>query len=124
MRFDRLPDIPVKVEVLVPTSNFPEPVSNWDLWMEVEPGKFKIAKIYGGADAVGTGWPPAPEELRQGETVYYSRLVVRPTFRLNIKDWQRIDSSGGHSVLRARRIAAKHQMPYNDCDVAVGKYKV
>ena len=92
VRFDRLPDIPVKVEVLVPTSNFPEAISNWDLWMEVEPGKFKIAKIYGGADAVGAGKPPAPEELRQGETVRYPRLVVRPTFRLNIKDWQRVDS--------------------------------
>jgi len=91
VRFDRLPDIPVKIEVLVPTSNFPEPVSNWDLWMEVEPGKFKIAKIYGGADAVGAGLPPAPEELRPGETVHYPRLVVRPAFRLNIKDWQRID---------------------------------
>ena len=92
VRFDKLPDIPVKVEVLVPTSNFPEPVSNWDLWMEVEPGKFKIAKIYGGADAVGAGKPPPVEELRPGETVHYPRLVVRPTFRLNIKDWQRIDS--------------------------------
>jgi beta-lactamase regulating signal transducer with metallopeptidase domain len=92
VRFDRLPDIPVKVEVLIPTSNFPEPVSNWDLWMEVEPGKFKIAKMYGGADAVGAGLPPAPEELRPGETVHYPRLVVRPTFRLNIEDWQRIDS--------------------------------
>lgn len=92
VRFDRLPDIPVKVEVLIPTSNFPELVSNWDLWMEVEPGKFKIAKLYGGADAVGAGLPPAPEELRQGETVHYPRLVVRPTFRLNIEDWQRIDS--------------------------------
>jgi len=62
VRFDGLPNIPIKIEVLVPTSNFEEVGSNWDLWMEVEPGKFKIAKIYGGADAVGRGKPPPVEE--------------------------------------------------------------
>jgi len=91
VRFDKLPDIPVKVEVLVPTPNFLEAVSNWDLWMEVEPGKYKIAKIYGGADAVGAGKPPPVEELKQGQTVYYPKLVVRPAFGFSIGDWTCVD---------------------------------
>jgi len=91
VRFDKLPNIPIKIEVLVPTSNFPEAASNWDLWMEVEPGKFKIAKMYGGADAVGRGKPPPVEELKQGQTVHYPKLVVSPAFSFNVGDWTRVD---------------------------------
>ncbi|HUS71873.1 MAG TPA: hypothetical protein VMY06_02320 [Sedimentisphaerales bacterium] len=90
VRFDKLPYIPVKIEVLVPTSNFPEAASNWDLWMEVEPGKFKIAKKYG-AGAINTQVPPAVVELKEGQTVHYPNLVVRPAFSLNVKDWDRVD---------------------------------
>ena len=76
VRFEKLPNIPIKIEVLVPTSNFPEAVSNWDLWMEVEPGKYKIAKKYG-AGAINTQVPPAVAELKEGQTVHYPNLVVR-----------------------------------------------
>ncbi len=90
VRFDKLPDIPIKIEVLVPTSNFVEVGSNWDIWMEVEPGKFKIAKVYG-ADAVSPRTEPAVVTLKQGQTVRYPKLVVRPAFGLNVKDWDPAD---------------------------------
>ena len=90
VRFEKLPAIPVKIEVLVPTSNFPEEVTNWDLWMEVEPGQFKIAKIYG-SDAINPREPPAVVTLKSGETVHYPKLVVRPAFSLNIMDMDRVD---------------------------------
>lgn len=93
VRFDKLPNVPIKVEILVPTSNFTEAGSNWDLWMEVEPGKFKIAKMYGGADAVNWRKPPAVVELKEGETVYYPKLVVRPAFAMNIRDWQKVNKN-------------------------------
>ena len=90
VRFEKLPEIPVKIEVLVPTSNFPEAVINWDLWMEVEPGQYKIAKIYG-PDAISPREPPAVVTLKSGETVHYPKLVVRPAFSLNIMDMDRVD---------------------------------
>lgn len=93
VRFDKLPNISIKIEVLVPTSNFTEAGSNWDLWMEVEPGKFKIAKMYGGADAVNRRKPPAVVELKEGETVYYPKLLVRPAFAMNIRDWQKVNKN-------------------------------
>ncbi|MFC1739059.1 HEAT repeat domain-containing protein [Planctomycetota bacterium] len=98
VRFDRLPNIPIKIEVLVPTSNFTEAGSNWDLWMEVAPGEYKIAKAYGGRESV-QGWyvdspsPPAVVRLKESETVYYPKLVVRPAFAMNIRDWQKVDKN-------------------------------
>ncbi|UCG48955.1 MAG: HEAT repeat domain-containing protein, partial [Phycisphaerales bacterium] len=92
VRFEGLPKIPVKIEVLVPTSNFPEAGSSWGLWMEVEPGKFKIAKVYGGADAVSWRGPPGVVELREGQTVRYPKLVVRPAESKILSD--RFDGKG------------------------------
>jgi hypothetical protein len=90
VRFDKLPNIRIKVEVLVPTSNFEELGTDWDLWMEVEPGKYKMAKKYG-AGAINTQEPPAVAELKAGATVHYPKLVVRPAFGLNIRDWDPVD---------------------------------
>lgn len=88
VRFEKLPAIPIKIEVLVPTSNFPEAGTNWDLWMEVGPGQFKIARPFGGPDAVSTLEPPAVVTLKPGQTVHYPKLVVRPVFSLNVNDWE------------------------------------
>ncbi len=90
VRFEKLPAIPVKIEVLVPTSNFPEAGANWDLWMEVAPGQFKIAKIYG-ADAISPREPPAVVTLKPGETVRYPKLIVRPVYSMNVTDMDRVD---------------------------------
>ena len=88
VRFEKLPAIPIKIEVLIPTSTFREAVTNWDLWMEVAPGQFKIARPFGGPDAVSTLEPPAVVTLKTGQTVHYPKLVVRPVFSLNVKDWE------------------------------------
>jgi hypothetical protein len=91
VRFDRLPEIPIKIEVLVPTGNFREPGSSWDLWMEVEPGQFKMARLYSGPDTVSPGEAPAVVTLKPGQTVQYPRLVVRPAFALNVADWDPVN---------------------------------
>ncbi|MBN2180831.1 MAG: hypothetical protein JW715_02865 [Sedimentisphaerales bacterium] len=88
--FEKLPEIPIKIEVLIPTSNFPETGRNWDLWIEVEPGQFKIARIFG-ADYINPREPPAVVTLKPGRTVCYPRLVVRPAFELNVMDMDRVD---------------------------------
>jgi len=109
VRFDKLPEIPVKIEVLVPTSNFPESGTNWDLWMEVSPGTFKIAKAYGGPDAVSTREPPGIVTLKSGQTVHYPKLVVRPVFGLNVIDMESADKDsfvlvwqGADSILQQK----------------------
>jgi hypothetical protein len=89
VRFEKLPDMPIKIEVLVLTSNFSEVGTNWDLWIEVEPGRFKIAKIYG-PDYVNPREEPAVVTLKPGQTVHYPRLAVRPAFGFNVQDWDSV----------------------------------
>jgi len=93
VRFEKLPMIPVKIEVLVPTSNFPEAGRSWSLWMEVEPGVLKLA-----SDSSGSvpRWPGidasvSTVQLEEGKLVRYPRLVVTPAFEMNIGDWERVD---------------------------------
>ncbi len=107
VRFERLPEIPIKIEVLVPTSNFPENQANWDLWMEVEPGRFQMAKTTREPDAVNPIEPPAVVTLKPGQTVHYPRLVVRPAFGLNVMDMDRVD--GDDFVLRWQGLDAASQ---------------
>ena len=90
VRFEKLSEIPIKIEVLVLTSNFVEAGTNWDLWIEVEPGKFKIAKIYG-PDYVNPREEPAVVTLKPGQTVRYPRLVVTPAFGFNVQDWDSVN---------------------------------
>jgi len=89
VRFDRLPNIPIKIEVLVPTANFPEPGRNWDLWMETPGGEYRLASNFGDHDRVRSHEPPAVVQLQEGETVRYPKLVVCPVFGLNLRDWVR-----------------------------------
>ena len=91
VRFDKLPQIPVKLEVLVPTGNFPEAGRTWDLWMETEPGQFKHASVQPGPDTVRANEAPAVVQLQEGKTVRYPLLVVHPQFGFNIEDWTAVD---------------------------------
>ncbi len=91
VRFDRLPEMAVKIEILVPTSNFREAGSGWELWMEVSPGRFKLASMAPAEDAIGPHAPEAQVRLEAGNTVRYPHLVVRPRFTLNVHDWARVD---------------------------------
>lgn len=91
VRFDKLPKIPVKIEVLVPTGNFPEHERNWSLWMEVEPEKYKPASNLRPLDGVDCNSAPAVVELVEGEIVRYPRMVVLPEYALSIRDWDKVD---------------------------------
>lgn len=90
IRIDRLPEVPVKIEVLVPTSSFAEAGRSWDMWMEVEPGRRLRAAVFG-ADAVKHNEPPAVVELKAGQTVRYPRLMVLPQLYFDIDDWTAVD---------------------------------
>jgi hypothetical protein len=90
-KFEKLPEMDVKIEVLVPTANFPETARGWDLWMEVEPSQLQRAENYGGEGAADSGKPPAVVELQSGRTVEYPRLVVLPQLDFNVSDRARID---------------------------------
>ncbi len=80
VRFDNLPVIPVKIEVLVPTSNFHELDNDWGLWVESAPGEFK--RIYRHYDPETSRFyrsDAAPEVvLEEGQTVHYPLLTIRP----------------------------------------------
>lgn len=106
VRFDRLPNIPIKIEVLVPTANFPEPGRNWDLWMETPGGEYRLASNFGDHDRVRSHEPPAVVQLQEGETVRYPKLVVCPVFGLNLRDW-RLRYHGFEDPAEVRRLVAK-----------------
>jgi hypothetical protein len=112
VRIERLPPIPIVVEVLIPTSNFTEPAQNWDLLMELSPGQFHPTWMQprsGGrgrqngerderrADrpaelaSVDRREGPAVVELKEGETLQYPKFVVRPQLSLNIGEWSPVD---------------------------------
>jgi hypothetical protein len=90
VKFEKLPDIEIKIEVLVPTGNFPEAGRGWDLWMETAPAEMKRAAV-GGSDVVDRSKVPAVAELESGKTVRYPRLVVLPQLNLDIDDWSEAD---------------------------------
>jgi len=91
VKFEKLPEIDVKIEVLVPTGNFAEAGRGWDLWMETAPGEMKRAAMYGGEDAVAPNKSPAVAELEVGKTIRYPRLVVLPQLDLDVDDWSDAD---------------------------------
>ncbi len=91
VRFDKLPEQAVKIEILVPTANFPEAGSSWEFWMEVSPGKFQLASMAPKQGALRPSAPEAQVKLEAGKTVHYPLLVVRPKFTFNVYDWARVD---------------------------------
>jgi len=103
--FEKLPEVPIMIEVLVPTANFSEPGRAWELWMEVEPGQLKPAIPYGGG--VNCREPPAVVQLKSGQTVEYPRLIVLPKMDLEVDDWAEVDPKT--FVLSWPDLAAGHQ---------------
>jgi hypothetical protein len=91
VKFEKLPEIHIKIEVLVPTGNFAEAGRGWDLWMETAPGKMKRAIVGGDPEAVDRSEPPAVAELESGKTIRYPRLVVLPQLDLSVDDWSGVD---------------------------------
>jgi len=90
IKFEKLPAVPIKIEVLVPTANFAEPGRSWELWMEIGPGEMRRATRYG-ANVVRQDEPPAIVELEPGKNVRYPRLVVLPQLILDVADWTKAD---------------------------------
>jgi hypothetical protein len=111
VRIDRLPTIPIVVEVLIPTANFAGAGKNWDLLMEVAPGDVRPTWLQpsgrrgGRAPEPAAGRAgisqlppsvsrqdgPAIAQLKEGETVKYPKFIVRPQLSLNLAEWSPVD---------------------------------
>ncbi len=91
VRFEKLPAIPVKLEVLVPTANFKEPGAEWELWMEVKRGVFKVASNRPGPNTQSSQSPPGQVVLEKGKITRYPKLVVKSRSGLNINDFASVD---------------------------------
>lgn len=112
VRIEKLPPIPIVVEVLIPTSNFAEPGQNWDLLMELSPGALhptwmENTGVRGGARGGGQRAPiddrprlemvsrrdgPAVVTLTDGETLKYPKFVVRQQLKLNVAEWSPVSA--------------------------------
>ena len=86
VRFDKLPAGVMKLVILLPTANFPEAARDWDLYAEVEPGKFERPSRRPVPDTPGPHNPKFVVELQPGKTVRYPLLVVRPRYDLNVEN--------------------------------------
>ncbi|HEY3392319.1 MAG TPA: hypothetical protein VGK58_06415 [Lacipirellulaceae bacterium] len=92
IRIEGLPKIPVVVEVLVPTSNFPERGHSWDLLMELAPGDLRPTE-WGEPDSIrGNKEGPSIAVLKENDTVHYPKLIVRPQLEPNLTDWTEVDA--------------------------------
>ena len=94
VRFDKLPEGPMKIEVMVPTGNFAEEGGAWELWMEVEPGQFKVATQDPRPNSQRPSDPISQVNLVAGKVTKYPRLVVRPKSGLNLHDFASVPAKG------------------------------
>lgn len=79
-RFEKLPPIEVALEVMVPTANFTEPGSQWDLWTQEGDGPLALDHY-----RWGEGFT-----LKSGATTQGPVLVVRPHLAMNVSEGQAI----------------------------------
>jgi hypothetical protein len=79
-RFERLPPIEIVIEVMVPTADFIEPGSQWDLWTRESDGSLALDHYR---------WHEG-FQLESGKTVQGPSLVVRPHFAMNGAEGQAI----------------------------------
>ena len=95
VRFERLPEIDVRMEVLVPTGNFPEPGRRWEIVMEGEAGTFVRFPMGHDHCPVLPREESAQVKLRPGQTATYPRLrVVAEELQFSVGDWGAIDPTG------------------------------
>jgi hypothetical protein len=90
IRIEGLPKVPIVVEILIPSSNFAEPGIDWDLLMEVAPGDIRPT-WRGDPNSISHIDGPAVVELKEGETVHYPTMIIRPQLRLNVAEWSKVD---------------------------------
>ncbi|MHC4404071.1 MAG: M56 family metallopeptidase [Planctomycetota bacterium] len=77
VRFDKLPEIDAKLEILIPTGNFTEEARDWGLLIETEAGRFEKTAMIGPAEAIYPHHPEAQLRLKSGTTFDYPKLLVR-----------------------------------------------
>ena len=82
-RFEKLPPIEVAIEVMVPTANFTEPGSQWDLWTQEGDGP-PVLDHYRWGEGYG---------LSSGTTTQGPHLVVRPHLAMNVAQGQAITTN-------------------------------
>ena len=77
VRFDKLPELDVQMEVLIPTGNFTESARDWELLIETEAGHFEKTARLGHPEAIHPHDPEAQLQLKSGTTFDYPKLLVR-----------------------------------------------
>ncbi len=82
-RFERLPAIEVAIEVMIPTANFEETFSRWDLYVRQPDGSLELDHYR---------WREG-FRLAAGATVQGPRLVVRPHRSLNVANGEALAAS-------------------------------
>ena len=88
VRIENLPKIPIVVEVLIPTSNFPEPGVSWDLAHgDLPPATSARSELARGRHIRSKKDGPSIAELKENETVRYPKLIVRPQFAMDLAEW-------------------------------------
>jgi HEAT repeat protein len=91
VRIAHLPNIPVLIEVLIPTSNFPEPGVNWDLLIEVAPGEMRPTSWEDAGTVRSKKEGPTIVELINNEVIRYPEFIVRSQLALNVAEWSSVD---------------------------------
>lgn len=84
VEFEKLPAIPVQIEVFISTANFTEPARGWTIELESVPPE-QSEDFTGPPGDVITGGPVV--NLRPGRTVHYPRMTVYRLVDLNVVDW-------------------------------------
>lgn len=81
-RFEQLPSIEIEIEVLIPTANFAETLSRWDLFVRQPDGSLELDHYR---------WNEG-FKLESRRTVTGPHLVVRPHYALNLGDGEEVGS--------------------------------
>ncbi len=89
VKIENLPNKPMLIEVLVPTANFAERGSKWDLLMATPNGIKSANRAEPGS--VDPNKPPALIELTEGETVRYPMMFVRSQLVSSVNDWDSVN---------------------------------
>jgi hypothetical protein len=92
VRIEKLPKIPIAVEVLIPTANFAELGKSWDLVMELAPGDIRPTAWAEPNSIRSEKEGPSIAELKENETIHYPKLIVRSQLVLNVDDWTQVDA--------------------------------
>ncbi|MEM7478791.1 MAG: hypothetical protein AAF483_27725, partial [Planctomycetota bacterium] len=89
VRLEGLPAGPIKIEILVPTSNFEQSGKKWSLFFKTEDG-LRIADR-SDPNGVPTDKAPYMVELEEGKVTKYPLMYVPSNITSEVQDWQSVD---------------------------------